>query len=284
MYKNGSINYGILPFIGVHVACLAAFWVGVDWVAISMCAGLFLIRKFGITGAYHRYFSHRSYKTSRVFQFLLALLGTTATQRGPIWWAAHHRHHHKYSDTDQDIHSAAKQGFFWSHIGWVMSPKFDEYDVKTVKDLTKYPELVWLDKYNVLSAITLAVGCFLFHGWMGLVWGYFISTTILYHTTFAINSLCHVFGTRRYETGELSKNSWWLALITLGEGWHNNHHRYQLSARQGFFWWEIDITYYVLLLLAAFGIVWDLKQPPKRLLQPEAMIGGNAQMEAEPLN
>jgi stearoyl-CoA desaturase (Delta-9 desaturase) len=275
MYKSSTINYGAFPFIGVHLACLAAFWVGVDWVAISMCAALFLIRKFGITGAYHRYFSHRSYKTSRLFQFLLGLLGTTAAQRGPIWWAANHRHHHKYSDTEKDIHSAERQGFYWSHVGWVTAPENDGYDRQLVKDLTKYPELLWLERYNVLPTITLAVACYFIHGWMGLVWGYFISTTILYHTTFAINSLCHVFGTRRYETGESSKNSLILAIITLGEGWHNNHHRYQQSARQGFFWWEVDITYYVLLALAALGLIWDLRQPPKRLLQPEVMIGGH---------
>jgi stearoyl-CoA desaturase (Delta-9 desaturase) len=275
MYKNWVINYGALPFIGIQVACLAAFWVGVDWVAICMCVSLFLIRKFGITGAYHRYFSHRSYKTSRWFQFLLALLGGTATQRGAIWWAAHHRHHHKYSDTEEDIHSAKKQGFYWSHVGWIISEENDFHDPSLVKDLEKYPELVWLDKNHAIPPVVLAVSCFLLHGWVGLVWGFVISTTILYHTTFAINSLCHVFGTQRYETGESSKNSWWLALITLGEGWHNNHHRYQLSARQGFFWWEIDITYYVLLLLQALGLVWDLKEPPKRLLQPEAMISGS---------
>ncbi|GET35290.1 acyl-CoA desaturase [Microseira wollei] len=274
MYKSWTINFGALPFVGVHLACLAAFWTGVDPLAIWMCVALFLIRKFGITGGYHRYFSHRSYETSRWFQFILGLLGASAAQRGPLWWASHHRHHHKYSDTDEDIHSAKKQGFYWSHVGWIVSFDYDDYEPKLVKDLTKYPELLWLERYNVIPTIILAVGCYLVHGWMGLVWGYFISTTILYHTTFAINSLCHVFGTQRYDTGESSKNSLWLALITLGEGWHNNHHRYQLSARQGFFWWEIDIAYYVLLLLSAFGIVWDLKQPPKWLLQPEAMIAG----------
>ncbi len=276
LYKKSKINVGSLPFIGVHLVCFAAFWLGVDWTAFWMCIGLFLVRKFGITGGYHRYFSHRSYQTSRWFQFVLAVLGGMATQRGAIWWAAHHRHHHKHSDTANDIHSAKEQGFYWSHVGWVMCSDFDEYDERTVKDLTKYPELVWLAKWHVVPGVSLAVTCFLVHGWLGLLWGYFISTVILYHTTFAINSLCHVFGTQRYDTGEESKNCWWLAIMTLGEGWHNNHHHYQLSCRQGFFWWEIDITYYVLVALSWVGVVWDLKQPPERFLQPEAFTAMKA--------
>ncbi|MES1021572.1 acyl-CoA desaturase [Gloeocapsa sp. BRSZ] len=272
MPDRSKFNYAALPFIGIHIACLAVFWLGIDSVALWMCVALFLVRKFGITGGYHRYFSHRAYKTSRLFQFLLGFLGATSGQRGPVWWAAQHRHHHKYSDTDKDIHSAEKKGFYWSHVGWVLSPEYDDYNEKLVKDLTRYPELLWLEEYHFVPPILLAVVCYLAYGWLGLFWGFFVSTTILYHTTFAINSLCHVFGNKRYETGESSKNSLWLALITLGEGWHNNHHRYPLAACQGFFWWEIDISYYVLVVLSWFGIVWDLKQPPKQLLQPEAMI------------
>lgn len=272
MNKSWKLNVPALPFVLLHFACFAAFWVGVDWVAICMCMGLFFVRKFGITAGYHRYFSHRSYKTSRLFQFVLAFLGGTAGQKGALWWAANHRHHHRYSDTDDDIHSAQKRGVYWSHIGWVLSPEYDEYDQKLVKDLTKYPEIVWLGNYHFVPPILLAVACYLVYGWLGLIWGYVISTVILYHTTFSINSLCHMFGNQRYETGEASKNSFWLALLTLGEGWHNNHHHYPQSACQGFFWWEIDITYYVLLLLAQLGIVWNLKQPPKHILQPEAML------------
>jgi len=268
---DSKINIAALPFLGIHIACVAAFWLRVDAVAIWMCLGLFLVHKFGITAGYHRYFSHRSYKTSRLFQFLLAFIGGTSGQKGALWWAAYHRHHHKYSDTKHDIHSAEKQGFYWSHIGWILSPQYDGYDQKLVKDLTRYPELIWLEKYHALPPIILGFGCYLAYGWLGL-WSYFISTVILYHTTFAINSLCHVFGSQRYRTGEASKNSWWLAIITFGEGWHNNHHRYPMSARQGFFWWEIDISYYILVALSWVGIVWDLKQPPQELLQPEAMI------------
>jgi stearoyl-CoA desaturase (delta-9 desaturase) len=258
-------------FILVHVACFAVFWTGIDMEAVALCAFMFFIRKFGITGGFHRYFSHRSYKTSRPFQFALAFLGGSAAQKGALWWSAHHRHHHRHSDTEDDLHSAKLEGFYWSHIGWVLSPEYEEYDAKVIKDLSKFPELVWLDKWIFIPPVAAAVFCFLVHGWMGLVVGFFISTVILYHTTFAINSLCHMFGSRRYETGEASKNSLWLALLTMGEGWHNNHHHYPLSARQGFFWYEIDLTYYVLLGLEKLGLVWDLQAPPRRMLEREAM-------------
>ncbi|MCE0485137.1 MAG: acyl-CoA desaturase [Methylacidiphilales bacterium] len=275
MHRSFSISLPGILFILVHVACLAVFWTGLTWEAAALCAFMFFIRKFGITGGFHRYFSHRSYKTSRFFQFCLAFLGGAAAQKGALWWAAHHRHHHKHSDTELDMHSAKLEGFYWSHVGWVLSQEYEDYDQNSVRDLSKYPELIWLDKYLFVAPVTFAVICWLLLGWMGLVVGFFISTVILYHTTFAINSLCHMFGSRRYETGEESKNSLWLALLTMGEGWHNNHHHYPLSARQGFFWYEIDITYYILLGLEKLGIVWDLQDPPKRMLTREAMTALN---------
>jgi stearoyl-CoA desaturase (delta-9 desaturase) len=276
MHRSFSISLPGILFILVHVACFAVFWTGINLEAVALCAFMFFTRKFGITGAFHRYFSHRSYKTSRFFQFCLAFLGGAAAQKGALWWAAHHRHHHKHSDTELDMHSAKLEGFYWSHVGWVLSKEYEEYDINVVRDLNKYPELVWLDKWIFIPPVTAAVFCFMVGhyiggAWMSLVVGFFISTVILYHTTFAINSLCHMFGSRRYETGEESKNSLWLAILTMGEGWHNNHHHYPLSARQGFFWYELDITYYILLGLEKLGIVWDLQAPPKRMLKPEAM-------------
>ncbi len=280
MRRSFKFSIPGLLFISLHLACFAVFWTGIDLESVILCVVMFVTRKFGITGAYHRYFSHRSYKTSRWFQFCLAFLGGAAAQKGALWWAAHHRHHHKHSDTDEDLHSAKLEGFYWSHMGWVLSDEYSEYDPKTVQDLTKYPELVWLDKALLVPPIVFGSLCFAIHGWMGLVVGFFISTVILYHTTFAINSFCHMFGGRRYETGEASKNSLWLAILTMGEGWHNNHHHYPLSCRQGFFWWEIDITYYILLGLQKLGLVWDLKAPPKRLLAREAMTA----LPMEPAN
>src|SRR5476651_1156009 len=276
MHRGFSISLPGILFIMLHLACFAVFWTGITWGAVALCAFMFFTRKFGITGAFHRYFSHRSYKTSRFFQFCLAFLGGAAAQKGALWWAAHHRHHHKHSDTDEDLHSAKLEGFYWSHVGWVLSKEYEEYDSNVVRDLNKFPELVWLDKFIFIPPVAAGAFCFfvghLFgNAWEGLVVGFFISTVILYHTTFAINSLCHMFGKRRYETGEESKNSLWLALLTMGEGWHNNHHHFPLSARQGFFWYEIDITYYILWCLSKVGIVWDLQAPPKRMLKPEAM-------------
>jgi len=255
-----------LPFIGMHVACLGALWVGVSWSAIALCAALYVIRMFGITGGYHRYFSHRSYRTSRWFQFVLAWIGCSAVQKGPLWWAGHHRHHHKHSDEQPDLHSPVLRGFWWSHVGWFLSSRYDDTDLDAIKDFTKYPELRWLNHYHAVPGVVLAVACTAAMGWQGLVWGFFISTVLLYHGTFVINSLCHMIGTVRYETDDESRNSLWLALITLGEGWHNNHHHYQSSTRQGFFWWEIDVSYYILRVLSWIGLVWDLRSPPQAVV------------------
>jgi stearoyl-CoA desaturase (Delta-9 desaturase) len=253
-----------LPFLAMHLACFSAIWTGVSWKAAALCFALYVIRMFGITAGYHRYFSHRSYRTGRVFQFVLACIGASALQKGPLWWAAHHRHHHQHSDQEDDIHSPLQSGFWWSHVGWMISNRYDETQYRLIQDFAKYPELRWLNRYSLLTGFMLAGGCFAVLGWQGLVWGFFISTVLLYHGTFAINSFCHIFGKVRYETSDTSRNSLILALITLGEGWHNNHHYYSTSTRMGFFWWEVDISYYVLRVLAALGIVWELKPPPER--------------------
>jgi stearoyl-CoA desaturase (delta-9 desaturase) len=267
-------------FWSVHLACLMVLWVGTSWVAVAVCLFLYVIRMFAITGAYHRYFSHRSYDTSRAFQFLLALLGTTAAQKGPIWWASHHRHHHRHSDTEEDIHSPVVQGIYFAHIGWVLSSQFIEPRLELVKDLLKFPELRWLEKYNVVPVILLAVGTFFLgvflehsfpalgtNGLQMLTWGFFISTVLLYHGTFCINSFTHLIGKRRFPSTDHSRNHLLLALITLGEGWHNNHHYYPGSERQGFYWWEIDISHYILTILSWFGLVWNLRVPPPRVYE-----------------
>ncbi|MEW5975882.1 MAG: acyl-CoA desaturase [Acidobacteriota bacterium] len=256
-----------LPFFGVHLACLAAFLTGASWKAVFLCVGLYVIRMFGITAGYHRYFSHRTYKTSRFFQFVLAWIGCSAVQKGPLWWASHHRRHHQHSDQEEDIHSPERMGFWWSHVGWILCRKYEATDYGVIKDLAIYPELRWLNRFHVVPGVVLAVACFLLLGWQGLVWGFFISTVLLYHGTFVINSLCHMFGRRRYATTDTSRNSFLLAFITLGEGWHNNHHYYATSVNQGFFWWELDVSYYTLKLLSLPRIVWDLKKPPRRVLE-----------------
>jgi stearoyl-CoA desaturase (delta-9 desaturase) len=265
-------------FFLIHAAVLLVFVVGFSWIAIVVCLALYFVRMFAITGAFHRYFSHRTYKTSRAFQFFLGFLGTTAAQKGPLWWASHHRHHHAHSDTEEDMHSAKVHGVWFSHVGWILCSHFIEPRLELVKDLTRYPELCWLDKYNLLPPILLAAGtyilgevCNFYWPWLGtdglqmLVWGFFVSTVLLYHGTFAINSVAHLVGKKRFNTGDESRNSLALAIITLGEGWHNNHHRYPGSERQGFYWWEIDITHYILKTLSLFGLVWDLREPPERI-------------------
>lgn len=272
-FHDDIIYPATLPFVLVHLACFAAIWTGVTAEALVLCVVLYVVRMFGVTAGYHRYFSHRSFKTSRVGQFLLAVLAQSSAQRGVIWWAAIHRHHHLHSDTELDVHSPRHRGFLYSHVGWIFSRRNDEVDYSTVPDLTRYPELVWLERHPYIVAAALAVGCFLLAGWPGLVVGFFWSTVLLYHGTFMINSLAHVHGTQRYLTGDDSRNNWWLALITLGEGWHNNHHAYQRSTRQGFRWWEIDPTYYVLRVLSWFRIVWDLGEPPPDVVRNERRLG-----------
>ncbi len=262
-----------VPFLLVHLAALGAIWTGVTLQAVAVGVALYFIRMWAITAGFHRYFSHRSYKTSRVFQFLLAFLGQTSAQRGVIWWAAVHRHHHRHSDTPEDAHSALHGGFWHSHVGWIFKPKRSRADYESVPDLTRYPELRFLERHPYFPAFLLAIGVYLWLGWVGLFVGFFCSTVVLYHGTFAINSLAHMTGNQRYLTGDQSRNSLLLALITLGEGWHNNHHAYQSSTRQGFRWWEIDITYYVLWGMSKLGLVWDLREPPPELVAGKQRLG-----------
>jgi len=265
---------GNAAFFALHAGALAVFVVGWSWVAVTAAALTYAARMFGITGGYHRYFSHASYRTSRAFQFALGWLGASAAQKGPLWWAGHHRNHHLYSDTEKDIHSPVREGFWWSHVGWILSDKFDAVDWKSIRQFARFPELRFLEDWHWLPATVLGVGAWLAGCLLGrfapalhtsgaqmFVWAFVVSTVVLYHATFSINSLAHRWGVRRYATTDDSRNNFWLALITLGEGWHNNHHRCQYSERQGFFWWEIDLTHYALKALSWVGLVWDLRRP-----------------------
>jgi stearoyl-CoA desaturase (delta-9 desaturase) len=257
-----------IPFWGVQVAAIAGVvWLGFSWRGLALALGLYAVRMFGLTAGFHRYLSHRSYRTSRAFQFVLALLGTLAMQKGPLWWAAHHRAHHKHSDTPDDIHSALQRGFWWSHVGWILAARYEPTDWERIRDLSEYPELRWLNSWHLVPPIVGAVILGLTLGVWGVVWGFLVSTTLLWHGTFCVNSLAHVWGGRRYATSDASRNNFFIALFTLGEGWHNNHHHYQRSERQGFFWWELDITHLVLSALARVGLVWDLHAPPRHVLE-----------------
>ena len=262
----------MVPFIFMHVMCIGVIWVGWSRTAIWVAAALYFIRMFAITGFYHRYFSHKAFKTNRFWQFVFAVAGNCAVQRGPLWWAAHHRHHHRFTDTEKDVHSPLQHGFFWSHMGWIASKANFPTNKQYVREWLDYPELRWLNRYDMIVPVLLAIALFgtgelLRHylpglqtsGWQLLIWGFFISSVVLFHATVTINSLDHMYGTRRYNTPDTSRNNVFLALITLGEGWHNNHHHYAVTARQGFFWWEIDITYYLLVFLSWIGVIRGLR-------------------------
>jgi stearoyl-CoA desaturase (delta-9 desaturase) len=267
------------PFILVHVACLAVFWVGVSRLALQIAGALYVLRMFAITGFYHRYFAHRTFRTSRAVQFTFACIGASSVQRGPLWWAAHHRSHHINADTAADPHSPQVHGFFWSHMGWFLTSNGFRTDWKRIPDLARFAELRWLDRFDVLVPVVLATALYLIGacikhfdpqsgitGGQLLVWGFFVSTVVLFHATVTINSLAHRFGTRRFDTRDDSRNNFWLALLTFGEGWHNNHHYCPGSVRQGFRWWEIDLTYYGLRLMQMLGLVYALKPVPSHVM------------------
>jgi len=268
------------PFIAMHLACVLVFIVGWSPIAVTVAVLLYAMRMFAITGFYHRYFSHRAFKTSRFMQFVFAALGATAVQRGALWWAAHHRIHHVTSDKENDQHSPKKHGLFWSHLGWFLSRGNFSTELDRVSDFSKYAELRFLDRYDVLVPVIFAAVIYLFglllelyfpqlqtNGMQMLVWGFFVSTVFLYHGTFTINSLAHTLGKKVFPSNDDSRNNFLLALITMGEGWHNNHHYYPGSARQGFMWWEIDMTYYGLLLMKKMGLIWDLRDVPQRVYE-----------------
>ncbi len=260
-------------FFAIHLCCFAALFTGVSLRAALLGFSLYVLRIFAIGAGYHRYFAHRAFRTSRAFQFVLGFLSQTSAQRGILWWAAHHRRHHRYSDTEQDVHSPILRSFAYAHVGWILVPRNEATDLEGVRDLAQYPELRGLDRHPYLPAALLALATWLFAGLPGLVLGFCWSTVAVWHATFSINSLGHLFGRRRYVTGDHSRNNWLLALITMGEGWHNNHHAYQASVRQGFRWWEYDFTFYALRILSWIGLVWDLHTPPRAVVKGEQRLG-----------
>ncbi|MEO1231505.1 MAG: acyl-CoA desaturase [Myxococcota bacterium] len=266
-WRNG------VPFYVIQIATvLALFFVDLTWEGVAVALGSYVLRMFGITAGYHRYFAHRGFKTGRGFQFVLAFLGSASAQKGVLWWSGHHVDHHRFSDTERDLHSP-KQGFWWSHLGWMMVPEFEGTPKKQLDQFAAFPELVWLNHWWVVAPVAWCVALLALGGWTWVFWGFFVSTLFLWHGTFTINSLAHVWGRRRYATTDTSRNNFWLSLITLGEGWHNNHHHYPSTANQGFFWWEVDMSYVALLGLERLGVVWDLRRPPGWVLEGRARRG-----------
>ncbi|MBA3542514.1 MAG: acyl-CoA desaturase [Deltaproteobacteria bacterium] len=282
-----AINKGVdrlrwrenLPFWSLHaVAVVGAIYAGWSMAAFGWLLGGYMVRMFVITAGFHRYFSHRAFKTSRVFQFLLALVAMSTAQQGPLWWAAHHRHHHKYSDEPSDIHSPRQRGFWWSHMFWILGSRHKATDMERIKDFAKYPELRFMNRFDLPLAIAWGFAIYAIGGLTALMWGHFVAIVLAWHVTFCINSLAHVFGSRRYPTADDSRNNALLAVLAFGEGWHNNHHHYQRTARQGFYWWEIDLSYYILKVLEVFHIVWDVTGVPRHVRDNH----GAAIVEREP--
>ena len=293
--EGGRLDFPrLVPYIFLHLGCLLVLLVGWSWFALGAALLLYLVRMFAITGFYHRYFAHRTFHTSRITQLLFALLGNTAMQRGALWWASTHRHHHAHSDSETDKHSPGQHGFLWSHIGWLTCRENFPTNYSKVKDFARFPELVFLNRFDFIipiayGAILWGIGTMLGKFAPGLatsgpqlfVWGFFVSTVLLLHATLFINSLAHMMGKRRFETTDDSRNSSLLAIVTLGEGWHNNHHRYSHSTRQGFYWWEIDVTYYLLLLMARLGLIWDLKKVPESVYEEALTFKANEELPAQ---
>jgi stearoyl-CoA desaturase (delta-9 desaturase) len=272
-----------LPFVVLHLVCLLGFFYPPSIFDLIVATLLYWLRMFAVTAFYHRYFAHRSFSTSRQAQFIFAFWASTSAQRGALWWASHHRQHHKLSDKPGDVHSPVQDGFWWSHIGWITSSANIPTDYKAINDLARYKELVWLNRFDwvpaTLLALTLLFSGMYLHtavpqlGTSGpqlLIWGFFVSTAVLFHGTCCINSVGHLLGTTRFATSDASRNNWLLALITMGEGWHNNHHRFQGSARQGLYWYEIDVTYYILLLFEKLGLIWNLHRPSPQAVRDAA--------------
>ena len=257
----------MLRFWGIHVLTfIGAAWHGPTAQAVIAGVAVYCLLMFGITAGYHRYFSHRSFKTSRAGVAVLAFIAQCSGQQGVLWWGSHHRKHHRYSDQERDVHSPVQRGWLYSHVGWVWNPENQPTDFDGIKDLASFPELRWLNRYWVLPPVLLATFCGLTLGWSGLFWSYGLATVAAWHATFCVNSVCHLWGSKPFDTGDDSRNNWFVALIAFGEGWHNNHHHYQSSARQGFAWWQLDITYVLLRLLAVVGLVWDVREPPAELM------------------
>jgi stearoyl-CoA desaturase (delta-9 desaturase) len=257
---------GMIPFVLIHLLVLGALWTGVTKAAVICCVALYFVRMFAVTAGYHRYFSHRTFQTSRVFQFILALIAQSSAQRGALWWASHHRGHHRHADRPGDLHSPVVDGFWYSHVGWLFNGN-GATDLSMIPDFARFPELRFLDKHYLVPPVAMGFIVWFTLGWSGLYIGFFLSTVLLWHGTFTINSLSHVFGKRRFATEDDSRNNWLLAIVTMGEGWHNNHHRFAVSTRQGFYWYEFDVTFYLLKMLSWCGIVWELRAVPRKILE-----------------
>ncbi|MEO1430929.1 MAG: acyl-CoA desaturase [Cyanobacteria bacterium J06632_19] len=262
---KGPLNWlHISFFVGLHFGILLApFPAFFNWKAVGVALFLYWFTGgLGITLGFHRLITHRSFKTPKWLEYFLAFCGTLACQGGPIAWVGMHRIHHLHSDQPLDPHDSNK-GFFWSHIGWMFyhSPAFDDVP-RFTKDIKDDPFYIFLEKNMLLIQIALGVLLLALGGWSFVVWGVFVRLIFVWHCTWFVNSATHKFGYQTYDAKDHSKNCWWVALLTYGEGWHNNHHAFQYSARHGLQWWEIDLTWMTIQLLQFLGLATNVKLAP----------------------
>ena len=272
---NTNISYSnATRIILFHLSVVLVFISGYSFTALITFLVLFLVRLFVITGFFHRYYSHRSYQTSRWFQFLLTFIGTSAGQQGPLSWATSHITHHQHADAEDDPHSPVLNSGFYAHIGWLLQKDALSTNDKIVKPFTKYPEIVFLDRYHYIGTTSLIISLAL----LGMLlsehypelgtsalqlvsWGFILSTLLILHGACLVNSVGHLYGYRRFKTKDNSHNVWWLFPLTLGDNWHNNHHHAPKSASFSYAWWEVDIIYLCILILEKLGLVWNVKKP-----------------------
>ncbi len=270
-----GIDYTASAFIiAMHTIALVAGPFTFSWPALAVCIFLHWVSGgLGITLGYHRLLTHRSFKTPKFMEYFLTLMAQLACQGGPISWITTHRLHHTYSDQPLDPHSP-RAGFFWSHMGWCMVKNANianpEVQQKVSPDLIRDKGMIFIEKTHILWTVLLAAGLYAWGGWSFVVWGIAVRLVAVYHCTWFVNSAAHIWGYQTYKSNDDSTNLWWVALLTYGEGWHNNHHAFQYSARHGLKWWEFDSTYLMIQVMEKLGLATAVKIPPARLLQEKA--------------
>ncbi len=271
-----NIQFSILSTLRIllfHLSVVLVFVTGFSQTALVCFLLLFTIRMFAISAGYHRYFSHRSFETSRIFQFVLAFIATTAGQKGPLSWATSHINHHRYSDREGDPHSPVLGGWFHAHVGWLLGKGALPTDKTLVKSFMQYPEIVFLNRHHYIGTLSLVIGLALLGEFLSahyphletsalqlVSWGFILSTLLVLHGTFLVNSVTHMYGNRRFDTHDNSRNVWWLLPLMLGENWHHNHHHKPGLATFSTVWWEIDFVYLGIRLLEKLGLVWGVRR------------------------
>ncbi|MEM7064735.1 MAG: acyl-CoA desaturase [Cyanobacteria bacterium P01_B01_bin.77] len=268
--QKPPINWPTAIFmIAVHIITLLAFLpTNFSWSAVGVALFLHWVTGcLGITLGWHRLVAHRSFKTPKWLEYFFVFCGSLACQHGPIEWIGLHRHHHAHSDQAIDHHSSTK-GFWWSHMGWIFHEVPADSDVpRLTKDIANDPFYLFCENYFLLMQIILGVVLYAIGGWSFVLWGIFVRLVAVYHCTWFVNSATHKFGYQTYDAGDYSTNCWWVAVVTYGEGWHNNHHAFQFSARHGLQWWEIDVTWMTIKLLSKLGLASRVKLPKPEDMQ-----------------